>query len=78
MDGREWNYLKRNRKDKNTWFGNIEIKNENVLILSVKENKIFTEVFQLKAHYVSSNLLRLSQQRKDNFKSMRNLKKNKL
>ena len=78
LDGREWNYLKRNRKDKNTWFGNIEIKNENVLILSVKENKIFTEVFQLKAHYVSSNLLRLSQQRKDNFKSMRNLKKNKL
>ena len=76
LDGREWNYLKRNRKDKNIWFGNIEIKNENILILSVKENKIFTEVFQLKAHYVSSNLLRLSQQKKEHFKSMRNIKKN--
>ena len=77
LDGHEWNYLKRNKKDKNLWFGSFEIKNENVFILSLKENKIFTEVFQLKAHYVTSNLLRLSQQKKDYIKSMRNIKKQK-
>ena len=77
LDDHEWNYLKRNRKDKNIWFGRIEIKNENIYILSLKENKIFTEVFQLKAHYATSNLLRLSQQKKEFLKSMRNIKKNK-
>ena len=64
LDGNEWNYLKRNKKDKNLWYGSFEIKNENITILSMKENKIFTEVFQLKAHYVTSHLLRLSQQKK--------------
>ena len=77
LDGHEWNYLKRNKKDKNIWFGSFEIKNENVFILSLKENKIFTEVFRLKAHYVTSNLFRLSQQKRDFIKSMRNIKKNK-
>ena len=75
LDGHEWNYLKRNKKDKNIWYGNFEIKNENITILSMKENKIFTEVFQLKGHYVTSHLLRLSQQKKEHFKSMRNIKK---
>ena len=74
LDGHEWNYLKRNKKDNNIWYGSFEIKNENISILSLKENKIFTEVFQLKAHYVISNLLRLSQQRKDFFKTMRSKK----
>ena len=77
LDGHDWNYLKRNKKDKNIWFGSFEIKNENVFILSLKENKIFTEVFRLKAHYVTSNLFRLSQQKRDFIKSMRNIKKNK-
>ena len=36
LDGHEWNYLKRNRNDKNLWWGNIEIKNENVTVLSLK------------------------------------------
>ena len=70
LDGHDWNYLKRNRNDKNIWMGNIEIKNENVMILSLKENKVFTEIFRLKAHYVTSNLLRLSQQKKDKAKSV--------
>ena len=74
LDGHEWNYLKRNKKDKNIWYGSFEIKNENITILSMKENKIFTEVFQLKGHYVTSRLLRLSQQKKEHFKSMRNIK----
>ena len=69
LDGHDWNYLKRNRNDKNIWMGNIEIKNENVLILSLRENKVFTEIFKLKAHYVTSNLLRLSQQKKEHSKS---------
>ena len=77
LDGHEWNYLKRNRKDKNIWYGSIEIKNENISILSMKENKIFTEVFDLKAHYVTSTLLRLSQQKRDYFKTTRNMKKQK-
>ena len=69
LDGHDWNYLKRNKNDKNIWMGNIEIKNENVLILSLRDNKVFTEIFKLKAHYVSSNLLRLSQQKKEHSKS---------
>ena len=73
LDGHEWNYLKRSRNDKKIWFGNIEIKNENVMVLSLKDNKVFTEIFKLKAHYVTSNLLRMSQQKKDRAKS--NIKK---
>ena len=69
LDGHDWNYLKRNKNDKNIWMGNIEIKNENVLILSLRDNKVFTEIFKLKAHYVTSNLLRLSQQKKEHSKS---------
>ena len=60
LDGQEWNFLKRAKKDKNMWHGEVFIKNENILILSMKENSVFTEVFQLKAHYVTSNLLRMS------------------
>ena len=75
LDGHEWNYLKKNRNDKNIWMGNIEIKNENVLILSLRDNKVFTEIFKLKAHYVTSNLLRKSQSKRDHSKN--NNKKNK-
>ena len=73
LDGHDWHYLKRNRNDKNIWIGKIEIKNENVMILSLKDNKVFTEIFKLKAHYTTSNLLRLSQHKKENSK---NSKKN--
>jgi len=58
LDGRNWNYLKRMKKDKNLWFGKVTINNENVLILSMKDNDLYTEVFQLKAHHVISKLLR--------------------
>ena len=75
LDGHNWNYLKRNKNDKKIWFGNIEIKNENVMILSMKNNKVFTEIFRLKAHYTTSNLLRLSQQKKERSKSSKNGKK---
>jgi len=73
LDGHEWNYLKRNRNDKNIWMGNIEIKNEEVMILSLRENKVFTEIFRLKAHYVTSNLLRLSQERRNHSKSSKKM-----
>ena len=53
--------------------GNIEIKNEDVLILSLRENKVFTEIFRLKAHYVTSNLLRLSQERRNHSKSSKKM-----
>ena len=69
LDGHDWHYLKRNRNDKNIFFGNIEIKNENVMILTLRDNKVFTEIFKLKAHYVTSNLLRLSQHKKENSKN---------
>ena len=75
LDGHDWNYLKRNRNDKNIWMGNIEIKNENVMILSLRDNKVFTEIFKLKAHYTTSNLLRLNQQKKEHSKSVKKHKK---
>ena len=53
--------------------GNIEIKNEEVMILSLRENKVFTEIFRLKAHYVTSNLLRLSQERRNHSKSSKKM-----
>ena len=46
LDGRNWNYLKRKKNDKNLWFGKVMIYNPNVLILSMKDNSLFTEVFQ--------------------------------
>ena len=75
LDGHNWNYLKRNKNDKNIWFGKIEIKNENIMILSMKNNKVFTEIFRLKAHYTISNLLRLSQEKKNRSKSSKKSKK---
>ena len=68
LDGRNWNYLKRMKKDKNIWIGKIVINNENILILSMKDNSLYTEVFQLKAQNMSSNLLRSGQINKDKLK----------
>ena len=58
LEGRNWNYLKRMKNDKNVWFGKVKINNPNVLILSMKDNSLFTEVFQLKAK--NTSLLRTS------------------
>ena len=74
LDGQEWNYLKRAKKDKNMWLGGVLIKNEDVLILSMKENGVFTEVFQLKAHYVTSNLLRMNKNKRE-MRALKLLKK---
>ena len=63
LDGHNFNYLKRKKKDKNIWEGKILIHSENISILSKKNQHIFTEVFHLKAHYTSSTLLRQSQRR---------------
>ena len=65
LDGRNWNYLKRMKNDKNLWFGKVMINNPNVLILSMKDNSLFTEVFQLKA---KNTLLRSQTSREKNKK----------
>ena len=71
LDGRNWNYLKRKKNDKNTWFGKVMINNPNVLILSMKDNSLFTEVFQLKAKNATSDLLRASKTSRDKNKKFK-------
>ena len=71
LDGKNWNYLKRMKKDKNIWVGKAMINNSNVLILSMKENSLFTEVFQLKAKNVNSNLLRNSRTNREKHKKIK-------
>ena len=68
LDGKNWNYLKRKKNDKNMWFGKVMINNPNVFILSMKDNSLFTEVFQLKARNATSNLLRTSRTSRENNK----------
>ena len=70
LDGRNWNYLKRKKNDKNMWFGKVNIDNPNVTILSMKENSLFTEVFQLKARNVNGNLLKTSRTSRDKDKKI--------
>ena len=71
LDGRNWNYLKRKKNDKNMWFGKVNIDNPNVTILSMKENSLFTEVFQLKARNVNGNLLKTSRTSRDKDKKIK-------
>ena len=71
LDGRNWNYLKRMKNDKNIWFGKVMINNPNVIILSMKENSLFTEVFQLKARNVNGNLLRSSRTSREKDKKIK-------
>ena len=71
LDGKNWNYLKRMKKDKNIWVGKAMINNSNVLVLSMKENSLFTEVFQLKAKNVNSNLLRNSRTSREKHKKIK-------
>ena len=59
------------KKDKNIWVGKAKINNSNVLILSMKENSLFTEVFQLKAKNVNSNLLRNSRTNREKHKKIK-------
>jgi hypothetical protein len=60
LEGRNWNYLKRMKNDKNIWYGKVMINNPNILVLSMKENSLFTEVFQLKARNFIGKYLRNS------------------
>jgi hypothetical protein len=78
LDGRNFNYLKRMKKDKNTWIGKVLIKNENISVLSMKDNSLFTEVFQLKARYTSSNLLKAKNIREKLYNSAKKAKHEKI
>ena len=71
LDGRNWNYLKRMKKDKTIWTGKVMINNENILVLSMKDNSLYTEVFQLKANNATSNLLRSGQINKEKLKKLK-------
>ena len=71
LDGKNWNYLKRMKKDKTLWIGKVMINNENVLILSMKDNSLYTEVFQLKANNTTSNLLRSGKINREKLKRLR-------
>jgi hypothetical protein len=53
------------------WFGKVNIDNPNVTILSMKENSLFTEVFQLKARNVNGNLLKTSRTSRDKDKKIK-------
>ena len=68
LDGKNWNYLKRMKKDKTIWTGKVTINNENIIILSMKDNSLYTEVFQLKANNVTSKLLRSGKINKEKLK----------
>ena len=68
LDGKDWNYLKRKKKDKNIWVGKVMINNENILVLSMKANSLFTEVFQLKANHATSNFLKTRHFNKEKLK----------
>ncbi len=71
LDGKNWNYLKRMKKDKNIWMGKVMITNEQILILSMKDNSLYTEVFQLKANNTTSNLLRTGKINREKIKRLR-------
>ena len=71
LDGRNWTYLKRKKKDKNLWIGKVTVNSENISVLSMKDNSLFTEVFQLKAHNVNSDLLRSGKFSKEKFKRIK-------
>ena len=47
------------------------VNNENILILSMKDNSLYTEVFQLKANNATSNLLRSGQINKEKLKKLK-------
>ena len=68
LDGKDWNYLKRMKKDKNIWVGKVMINNENILVLSMKANSLFTEVFQLKANHATSNFIKTRHFNKEKLK----------
>ena len=72
LDGKNWNYLKRMKKDKNIWMGKVMITNEQILILSMKDNSLYTEVFQLKANNATSKLLRKGKINKEKLKRFKN------
>ena len=47
LDGKRWNYLKRREDD--IWEGIIPIKSENIVVCTMRNNDIYTEVFEFLA-----------------------------
>ena len=47
LDGKRWNYLR--KKDDDIFEGVIPIKSENVVICAMRNNNIYTEVFEFLA-----------------------------
>ena len=47
LDGKRWNYLK--RKEADIYEGIIPIKNENIVVCALRNNDIYTEVFEFLA-----------------------------
>ena len=47
LDGKRWNYLK--KKDDDIFEGIIPIKNENIVVCAMRNNNIYTEVFEFLA-----------------------------
>ena len=47
LDGKKWNYLK--RKEVDVYEGIIPIKNENIVVCALRNNDIYTEVFEFLA-----------------------------
>lgn len=47
LDGRKWNYLK--RRDDDIYEGIIPIKNENVVICAMRNNDVYTEIYEFLA-----------------------------
>ena len=57
LDNDRWNYLKRREKD--VYEGVVNCQNENVIICSVKNNNVVTEVFHLKGYYANVGLMKM-------------------
>ena len=57
LDNDRWNYLKKREKD--VYEGVVNCQNENVIICSVKNNNVVTEVFHLKGYYANVGLMKM-------------------
>ena len=47
LDGRRWNFLK--KKDDDIFEGIISIKSENIVVCALRNNNIYTEVYEFLA-----------------------------
>ena len=57
LDNKKWNYLKKREKD--IYEGVVNCQNENIIVCSVKNNNVVTEVFHLKGHYADVGLMKM-------------------